>query len=90
MMLKKTLLHLAFAANYAIEFTKNLGAVKRTSLIFRGYGEKSSFTTGDPDNNAATLLKVLNEKEFDFVRENKEFTKIMNDLSKYNGQWKTE
>ncbi|HBN86189.1 MAG TPA: hypothetical protein DDZ89_20385, partial [Clostridiales bacterium] len=52
----KTLLHIGSAARHATEFTKNLGAVKRTSLIFRGYGEGSSFITGDSDNDAATLL----------------------------------
>ena len=65
----KTLSHIGLAAKYAIEFTKNLGAVKRTSLIFRGYDdEKGFFFTGDSDNDAAMLLKALESAEFDFVR----------------------
>ena len=84
---EKTLLHIDSAARHAIEFTKNLGAVKRTSLIFRGYGEGSGFITGDSDNDAATLLKALESEEFDFIRENEEYKKITIELLKYSGKW---
>jgi Predicted transcriptional regulators len=86
-----TLSHIGLAAKYAIEFSKNLGAVKRTSLIFKGYDEeKGDFFAWASDNDAAMLLKTLESAEFDFVRENEILKEITAELSQYSGKWKTE
>ena len=85
---EETLVRLSAAADHALAFldwTKNVGP--HTSLIFRGYGDNRSFSTGDTDNDAARVLREMTHARYDFVRESAAFGEIRERLLPYAEKW---
>ncbi len=80
--------HLNFAAEHAIKFISSIDE-KRTSLVFRDM-RRETFSTGNSDNDASTLLKKMEHSVFDAVRKKEEFIKIQKQLSQYSGKWSVE
>lgn len=85
---ENSITHLSLASEHAIKFITSIDE-KRTSLIFRGMNS-SSWSTITPDNDAAHLLKKMENKVFDKIRETEAFHKIKNELSGYAGEWTVE
>ncbi len=83
-----TISHLQSAAEHAIRFIEfaNTPNFVHTSLIFRG-DSGGSFGTNASENSAQELLHEMNEKTFDFIRNDAEFIKITDTLKQYAGQW---
>ena len=85
---KNALDHLRSAAEHAIKFISYTNE-ENTSLVFRGR-EQMSFTTGNTDNEAQELLKRMENKVFDKIREREEFIEIKESLGTYAGKWSVE
>lgn len=81
----KALKHLQSAAECAIKFITS-NDEERTSLVLRGM-KSESWSTSNTDNDASCLLKKMEDKAFDRIRETDEFIKIKNELSEYAGKW---
>ena len=80
--------HLRSAAEHAIKFISYANE-ENTSLIFCGR-EQMSFTTGNTDNEAQELLKIMENRVFDKIREMEEFIEIKENLVTYAGKWSVE
>ena len=85
---EKALYHLSLAAEHAIKFITSVNE-DRTSLVFRGM-HRGSWCTSSSENKAAQLLKQIESKVFDKVREKEEFSKIKECLSEYADNWQPE
>ncbi len=89
----QTLFHLKKAAYHAVEFIRCRGAVRHTSLVFRGYGQdgiEGGFITECPDNDARRLLNNVKSQDFDFIRSTEEFNEIEALLAQYAGKWQVK
>lgn len=84
----KALHHLSLAAEHAIKFITSVNE-DCTSLVFRGM-YRGSWCTSSSENEASRLLKKMESKVFDKIRENKEFSIITERLSEYADNWRTE
>lgn len=82
---EKALEHLGLAAKHAIKFITSVNE-KYTSLVFRGM-ERGSWATDFSENDAALLLKKIENNVFDTIRETPDFIKIKKELSEYAGEW---
>lgn len=85
---EKALNHLSLAADHAIKFITSVNE-DCTSLVFRGMC-RGSWCTSSLENEAARLLKKIESKVFNNVREKEEFIKIKERLSEYADNWETE
>ena len=81
----KALTHLRLAAEHAIKFVTFDGR-ENTSLVFRGMFP-GSWSTDSSENDAAVLLKRMENRVFDKIRQTPEFISIKEELSKYAGPW---
>lgn len=85
---ENALKHLKLAAEHAIKFISYVDE-ENTSLIFRGE-KQMTFSTGNTDNEAQELLKRMENRVFDKIREREEFVKIKESLVAYAGKWSVE
>ena len=85
---EKALHHLSLAAEHAIKFITSVNE-DCTSLVLRGM-YRGSWCTSSSENEASRLLKKMESKVFDKIRENKEFSIITERLSEYADNWRTE
>lgn len=85
---EKALEHLRSAAEHAVKFITSVNEYC-TSLIFRGE-QGGSWSSSHSNNDAARLLKQMENSAFDPIRPKKEFIDIKNDLLKYSGKWSVE
>ncbi len=85
---ENALYHLSLAAEHAIKFITSVNE-DCTSLVFRGM-HRGSWSTNSSENEAAQLLKKMESKVFDKVRQKEEFFKIKELLSEYADNWQTE
>ncbi len=83
-----TFYHLSAAANCAIGFIEyyNNPDYRHTSCLFTGYGRRS-VGTNTTDNSAQLLLNEMNNNNFDFIRNTKEYIEIEERLKKCAGKW---
>ncbi len=85
---RMALQHLSLAAEHAIKFITSYNEEK-TSLVFRG--EKSGvWSTNSSENDAARLLRKMENDVFDGLRDNEKFIQIKEKLSEYAGDWKIQ
>ncbi len=82
----KVIEHLREATNHAINFIQSGGKETHTSLLFVGFDNGEFFTTNS-DNDAAELLKSLDDSIFNNVRDTVPFISIKTELSKYADKW---
>ena len=80
--------HLSLAEEHAIKFITSYNEEK-TSLVFRGR-DSGSWCTNSTENDAARLLRKMENDVFDGIRDNEEFIKIKEKLSEYAGDWKIQ
>ncbi len=85
---EKALKHLSLAEEHAIKFITSYNEEK-TSLVFRGR-DSGSWSTNSMENDAARLLRKMENDVFDGIRDNEEFIKIKEKLSEYAGDWKIQ
>lgn len=85
---EKVLKHLSLATDHTIKLITSVNE-DCTSLIFRGM-DHGSWSTDSPENEATKLLKKIESKIFDKIREKEEFSKIKERLSKYAENWQIE
>jgi len=84
----ETLRRLSAAADHAVGFLHWTKASEpHTSLLFRGYGDNRTFSTGDTDNDAARVLRAMAHERYDFVRDTAEFDAIRQKLVPYADKW---
>ncbi len=83
-----TISHLKSAAEHAVGFIEfaNTPNFVHTSLVFRG---KSGgvFGTNASENSAQQLLNDMDDKTYDFIRNDAEFIRITEALKAYAAQW---
>ena len=84
---EKTLEHLRKASEHAIEFIRCGGKTEHTSLVFRGFGKDTSFSTNNTDNDVAQLYNAMKSEAFNFIRTDLEFKRIEDNLREYAGKW---
>ena len=85
---EKALHHLSLAAEHAIKFVTSVNE-DCTSLVFRGM-YRGSWCTSSSENEASRLLKKMESKTFDKIRDKEEFSNIKKRLLEYANNWKTE
>lgn len=85
----KAVSHLKLAAEHAIGFVSSRNDNIMTSLVFRGK-DCGSWTGSSSDNDAAQLLKQLDDNVFDRIRESVEFSEIKANLSAYSEKWQVK
>ena len=85
---EKALHHLSLAAEHAIKFVTSVNE-DYTSLVFRGMC-RGSWSTSFSENEASRLLKKMENKTFDKIRNKEEFSNIKKRLLEYANNWKTE
>ncbi|MBQ8398031.1 MAG: helix-turn-helix transcriptional regulator [Clostridia bacterium] len=87
---KKALEHLRREAEHAIGFMEFAKCGEEefvnTSLVLRGRRE-GGFSTTSTENNAAAVLRSMEKKRYDFVRDTPEFRAIRASLEAYPGDW---
>ncbi len=83
---ENTLQYLSLARESALEFIKLNIKEKHTSLLLRGQ-EYGDFYNPEDENNADWTLMVMENKHFDFLRENARFQEIQRSLQEYAGGW---
>lgn len=83
---ENALLNLSLARDSALAFIKLDIEEKHTSLLLRGldYGD---FYNAEDENDADWTLMVMENKHFDFLRENARFLEIQRSLQEYAGGW---
>ncbi len=86
--IENAIFHLRKAAEHSIKFVTD-NDKQYTSLVFRGL-DKGSWTGGNTDNDAAQLLKQLDNNVFDVIRGTPEFEEIKAELYKYAGKWNVQ
>ena len=79
------LTHLRLAAEHAVKFITSDNE-DYTSLVFRGM-KFNSWSTNSSENDATYLLKEMENRVFDKIRETEDFIKIKKELSEYSGKW---
>ena len=72
--LPQALYHLSLAAEHAIKFVTSVNE-DCTSLVFRGM-YRGSWCTSSSENEASKLLKKMESKTFDKIRDREEFSNI--------------
>ncbi len=84
----KTLAYLDEAADGALGFLAYARCehFTYTSLVFRGL-DTGSFSTGESDNNAAEVLRYMEDAVFDSVRDTAVFRSVIDKLTPYAGKW---
>lgn len=82
----KAISHLKLVAEHAIGFVSSRNDNIITSLVFRGK-DNGSRTGSSSDNDAAQLLKKLDDNVFDRTRESAEFSEIKANLNAYVEKW---
>ncbi len=84
----KVLKHLKAASDHAVGFIESFkdGKGYHTSLLFRSYGF-GSFSTSDRNNDAMRLINEMKKSEYDFIRDNAQFTAIGEQMEKYAQKW---
>lgn len=85
---KKALHHLSLAAEHAVKFVTSVNE-DCTSLVFRGM-YRGSWCTSSSENEALRLLKKIESKTFDKIRDKEEFSNIKKRLLEYSDNWTTE
>ena len=87
---EKTLYYIENAAKHAINFVEYIdcGELKYSSILFKGQIEKSSVHLDHKFNNVYHLLEYFKDKHFDFIKNDKKFIEIENQLKNYAGEWK--
>ncbi len=85
---EKALYHLSLAAEHAIKFVTSVNE-DCTSLVFRGM-YRGSWCTSSSENEASKLLKKMESKTFDKIRDREEFSNIKEHLLEYAGNLTTE
>ena len=87
---EKVLHHLKKAAEHAIKFLTALKEhATHTSLLFKGYSF-GDFSTWNTSNDALELLENMKNSAYDFIRENKAFKNIEEELTPYAEKWQVE
>ncbi|MDD4774654.1 MAG: helix-turn-helix transcriptional regulator [Eubacteriales bacterium] len=81
--------HLHAAAEHAVGFVTSDGGGAYTSLVFRGLA-RGSWSGSSPDNDAARLMKRLDDTVFDGLRKTSEFEAVKAKLSAYAGKWQVK
>lgn len=87
--IEKALENIRAAAKHAIGFVTSESGDKYTSLVFRGM-ERGLWCGSDTDNDAARLLKILDDRAFDGLRGRPEFADIKSRLSGFSGRWEVK
>lgn len=83
---EKAISNLQAAAEHAIGFVTSGSGDPYTSLVFRGMN-RGSWSVSSTDNDAARLLKQLDDAVFDKIRVTSEFAEIKEKLKTYADKW---
>ncbi len=85
---EKVLSHLQSASRHAVGFIESFkdGKGHHTSLLFKGYGF-GTFSTSDSNNDAMRVINEMKRAEYDFIRDDAEFTLIGERMEKYAQKW---